>query len=725
VDVDLVMQKKEGDGRCQRAAVNPIMQRLVVLAWFFGTTSSSNNCSLTPPAARANVCNGGGCQCWCTPAEGAYTIWQWAPSGPVDGAPDTCCYDPTATPPCFGARPLLSNTLGDHMVLQSAPRSAQIFGWADPGDEITVTLQAVDSAIPPQVHTAAAAADHSWSVQLTPVAAGAAPYNITAWSKRLSDGVTLVDILFGELWMCGGQSNMELTVSQAFNASTEVARASGYPLVRLFTVGQEYIDGQREYEQLRSIWQDWSVASPHAVGAGNWTVFSATCWFFGRELHEKLQVPVGLVSNNWGGTTIQTWMPPAAVRSCQAPPRMRTLTRPPRTQHPRLGSRPMPSGASVLWNTMVAPWTRQTFRGVVFYQGESNAVRGKNGEAEAYYSCAIRALIREWRQRFAHGQDLAFHQTLLAPINTLWGFAGIRLGQQAVFNATNPIENAGIASAIDAGDPDGPWSSTLHPRNKQALGRRLSLVARALTYGESGLTYEGPRMDSVNITSLPVGAESWSANMTIVATVHFVPSTVGEDLTLGMPVASTRRMCLAGAISSLCGYYTIVYFHNSSTTHGIQVGRVRARAALSADRRALILTASVPRGVTVSSVEALNNEWPVVTLYNSAGLPMYPFVLTAVPLPTPPPPPPPRPRFCVNNDIAPCAGGTLPVTDAVPCGGGKLCLAVVLCTLRAFEQAVECLYCIFCPQLRVYRVQARICSRAGTATNGCVPTLAD
>ena len=307
-------------------------------------------------------------QCWCSPAEGAYTIWQWAPSGPVAGAPDSCCYDPSSDPPCFGARPLLSNTLGDHMVLQSAPRSAQIFGWAAPGDVITVTVRAADGIGKQQVHTAAANSSGSWSTQLHPVAATARSYNITAWSMQLRDGITLVDVLFGELWMCGGQSNMQLSVSQAFNASTEIARASDFPLVRLFTVGQEYIDGEREYRQLRSIWQDWSKASPHAVGAGNWTVFSAACWFFGRALHEKLQVPVGLVSNSWGGTSIQPWMSPDAVQTCQAPPivaHMGESQLPPHhVSYPQLRNRPMPHSASVLWNTMVAPWTQQTFRGV-------------------------------------------------------------------------------------------------------------------------------------------------------------------------------------------------------------------------------------------------------------------------------------------------------------------------------------------------------------------------
>jgi hypothetical protein len=315
--------------------------------------------------------------------------------------------------------------------------------------------------------------------------------------------------------------------------------------------------------------------------------------------------------------------------------------------------------------------------------GESDSHRGKNAEAEAYYGCAIRALIRDWRQRFTDGHDLAFHQTLLAPINTLWGFAGIRLGQQAVFNTNaveGALENAGVASAIDAGDPDGPWQSTLHPRNKQELGRRLSLVARALTYGEPTLIHEGPRMASVSIAAVSAGGAS--SNRSVIATVRFVPSTIGEHLVLGPPVKSTQKTCLSGQIPSLCGYFDVVYFTNNSGSAGgggggaeraavLQTGHALAWASLSGDRRELILAASIPSNATVSSIEAFNNEWPVVTLYNSAGLPAYPFAHIVVPIPPPSPPPPPRPRFCMNNDTAPCEGAAVrPLSEAVPCGGG-------------------------------------------------------
>lgn len=311
-------------------------------------------------------------------------------------------------------------------------------------------------------------------------------------------------------------------------------------------------------------------------------------------------------------------------------------------------------------------WTRG--RSWVFLdQGESNALRGHNDLAEAEYACAIRALITDWRLKFAGGHDLAFHSTLLAPINTLWGFAGIRLGQQAQLN----MSNAGMASAIDAGDPSGPWDSTLHPRDKQTLGARLSLVARALTYGEEAtLTHEGPRMASLTVANTTSGT-----TLTVTATISFVMTSLGATaadrrLVLGPPVASTRQTCLAGEIPTLCGYYDIKYFLNGSGSVAVSVAR--AVASLSADKQQLILTATaVPTGATLLSVEALNNEWPVVTVYNSAGLPMYPFAHVLATVPPPPPPPPPRPQWCITSDESPCAGPPqLPLSQAVVCGGG-------------------------------------------------------
>ena len=210
-------------------------------------------------------------------------------------------------------------------------------------------------------------------------------------------------------------------------------------------------------------------------------------------------------------------------------------------------------------------------------------------------------------------------------------------------------------------------------------------MARALTYNESTLTHEGPRMASVSISSAN-GTFSGSSRR-IVVTVRFVPSTVAQHLVLGPPVESTRQMCLTGQLpSQLCGYFTVRFFFNSS--HGVrdvqspvvQMGQTKATASLSADRCELILAASIPSNATLSSIEALNNEWPVVTVYNSAGLPMYPFVHTVATVPAPPPPPPARPRFCVNNNTDPCAGTAVrPLSEAIPCGGGARSSVYVMC----------------------------------------------
>jgi hypothetical protein len=195
-----------------------VYERMMMLA-ALAVAASGNNCSLTPPSARANFCNGGGCQCWCSPGEGVYTIWQYDPFTPSSGVPgggtDSCCYDPTSDPPCFMAKPIVSNTLGSHMVLQSAPRAAQVYGWGTPRDSIIVQVLKEDGTsidsnqerqhLPlVQNHSAVVGNDSAWVVQLTPMPASNDPYTIRIWSTMMDDGVHLHDILFGELWMCGG-----------------------------------------------------------------------------------------------------------------------------------------------------------------------------------------------------------------------------------------------------------------------------------------------------------------------------------------------------------------------------------------------------------------------------------------------------------------------------------------------------------------------------------------
>lgn len=137
------------------------------------------------------------------------------------------------------------------------------------------------------------------------------PHVITHAAK-----VALEDVYFGDVWLCGGQSNMQMTVNQAFNASEEIALADKYPEIRLFTVGQGNFSSH-PVQTLSSITQPWSVASSKSINGNPWAYFSAVCWFFGKNLYDRNKVPLGLISSNWGGTPVQAWSSPESLQRCK------------------------------------------------------------------------------------------------------------------------------------------------------------------------------------------------------------------------------------------------------------------------------------------------------------------------------------------------------------------------------------------------------------------------
>jgi sialate O-acetylesterase len=127
--------------------------------------------------------------------------------------------------------------------------------------------------------------------------------------------ITLHDVLFGDVWICSGQSNMQMTVSMIFNATEEIANAGNYPKIRVFTAALE--PSATPVEELISILLKWSVASPQTVGGPDWNYMSAVCWLYGRMIHQALGGrPIGLIATTWGGTAIELWMPPKALEDC-------------------------------------------------------------------------------------------------------------------------------------------------------------------------------------------------------------------------------------------------------------------------------------------------------------------------------------------------------------------------------------------------------------------------
>lgn len=221
----------------------------------------------------------------------------------------------------------ISRTLGDHAVLQRDSVST-VWGFDEPGSQITTNFSGL-------VLVNITDAEGVWRQQLPPTPAGG-PYWLT-FSSSLGGTASLADILFGDVYLAGGQSNMQFTLTSAFNGTAEIA-AANYPKIRLMTVGQGTFKAPAPLQDLATVYQNWTAATPASVGGAAFTAFSAIGYLFGRDIYESLggNIPIGIISNNWGGTCLQSWSPPYVNAACN--------------------STYSSSGMSNLYNTMIAPY---------------------------------------------------------------------------------------------------------------------------------------------------------------------------------------------------------------------------------------------------------------------------------------------------------------------------------------------------------------------------------
>jgi len=406
------------------------------------------------------------------------------------------CHMPLAAP-AARASVKLPEIIADHMVLQR-DRKVGIWGWADPGERVTVTMGG---------RSASCVADgrRNWMVSLGPFRAGG-PFELRVAG---SNTLTVHDVLVGDVWVCSGQSNMELGLALASNAACEIPRAN-HKTIRLYTVRPTLATSRRPDTQ-----GSWAVCSP-ASAAG----FSATGYFFGRELQEKLKVPVGLVACAYSGSPIEAWESRYALKRLKAfRPEMARWDwidrdykleaqiyrlkravwrvhgqiarafgmRPPKPPHP-LPELSQLGGPSVLFDGMVAPMLPFVVRGVIWEQGEADVGRA------ALYRILFPALICDWRSWW-HEPDMAFYFVQLHNYESGIGKKGtsalaeLREAQAAAL----ALPHTGMAVAIDLGDEN--W---VHFSNKQAVGRRL---AAAVLAGEYGLKVaaRGPEFAALSI----------------------------------------------------------------------------------------------------------------------------------------------------------------------------------------------------------------------------------
>uniref|UniRef100_A0A8C8RR00 Sialic acid acetylesterase n=1 Tax=Pelusios castaneus TaxID=367368 RepID=A0A8C8RR00_9SAUR len=386
-----------------------------------------------------------------------------------------------------GATFRFASYYADHMVLQKKPAGAVVWGYGEAGANVTVSLSRDCKVIMKKM---AQVEEHSeaWKVVLDPMNHGG-PYSMKAeqHSKGEPKNLTLQNIYFGDVWLCSGQSNMVMTVSQIINASKELSEAPLYPYVRLFTAS--LIQSKVELQDLAKIDLQWSIPTAENLGHGNFSYFSAVCWLFGRSLYETLQYPIGLVESAWGGTPIEAWSSGRVLQECGLPRDVRRFLR------PKLVSGP--ETPSVLWNAMIHPLLNMSLMGVIWYQGENNAFLNTD-----LYNCTFPALIADWRRAFHSGSEgqtqplFAFGFVQLSTFRRQHqddSFARIRWHQTADFGyAPNKrLPNTFMAVAVDLCDEHSPYGS-IHPRDKQNVVYRLHLGARAVAYGEKGLVFQGP-----------------------------------------------------------------------------------------------------------------------------------------------------------------------------------------------------------------------------------------
>jgi sialate O-acetylesterase len=385
----------------------------------------------------------------------------------------------------------------DHMVLQR-DAAVPVWGWADPGEKVTVSIAG-------QTKTATADAAGKWSVKLDKLAAGEA-LTLVVTGRNTN---TVNDVLVGEVWLGSGQSNMQMWMKSVRDLEQEKAAAK-FPQIRMFTVARhEAVTPQTDCKGA------WVICSPETV-----ETFSATAYCFGRELHQKLGVPVGLIASSVGATPIETWtsLDKQEGRKELAPVfaewaeklRVPYDTAKAQAQYEKqlaawkinsakrvaegkpagyAPEKPVPprehkNYPANLFNGMIAPIIPYAMRGAIWYQGENS---GREGFAQLY-EYQLPLLIADWRARWGQGDfpfawvQLANYREVTNSPSPVSHWAMVREGMLKSLAVTN----TGMAVAIDIGMPN-----NIHPINKQEVGRRLALWARANVYGEK-IAFSGP-----------------------------------------------------------------------------------------------------------------------------------------------------------------------------------------------------------------------------------------
>lgn len=363
------------------------------------------------------------------------------------------------------AKVKLPSILSDNMVLQQKTK-VKLWGTADKKTNISVT-----TSWNGKTYNTESSTEGKWEIVVETGNAGG-PYDIV-----FNDGevVQLNNILLGEVWLCSGQSNMEMPLKGFFGQPVEhsaevIANANPSAPIRLFTVKRN-----PSKTVLEDCSGSWELNAPEHVSE-----FSATAYFFGTQLSRTLNVPVGLVNSSWGGSAIQSWMTPEILK--QYPEISQShLTDNSEVKNPH-------SVASMLYNGMINPIKNYSYKGVIWYQGESNRYDASQ------YESLFQSFVKDWRVQLDNS-ELPFYYVQIAPYNYGNKDAIVSaLLREAQYNCEKKIDNVGMVVTMDIGN-----ETCIHPSRKKEVGNRLAYQALSKTYNIKGISSDSPRYKSHEI----------------------------------------------------------------------------------------------------------------------------------------------------------------------------------------------------------------------------------
>ena len=470
----------------------------------------------------------------------------------------------------------LPTLFSDNMVLQRG-KTISVGGWAEDGETITVTFR--------NQKVSTKAKNGKWRANLSSLKAGGPDvFKVTG-----NNSIELTNVLVGEVWLCGGQSNMEFALKRSFESEADIA-ASSNSMLRFFQVPNVKSD-----KPLDDVKANWTQASPETSAD-----FSAVAYYFGRDLQNKLGVPIGLIQSDWGGSPAEVWMKKEIIENnpryqkeilekykvakknhentLAKIEKERTTDPKKKTAAPRAPWKP-----SELYNGMIAPLISYRLKGAIWYQGEANAGRAHQ------YRTLFPDMIRNWRSDFGQG-DFSFLLVQLAPFKPIKDqpdesdWAELR---EAQLNATKNLPKVSMAVITDVGE-----ERDIHPSKKKPVGERLALAARKIAYGED-IVSSGPVFKKMKI----------KGGKAILSFDH-----VGRGL-------ESREGALKGF--SICG---------------ADKKFVWATAEIDGDN-VIVSCPNVTKPVAVRYGWA---DFPVVNLWNKDGLPASPFRTDNYPMATAP-----------------------------------------------------------------------------------------